>query len=217
MSAPFHYGKDYFRYRKRAILFGIPAIIIALILIGVGGIIAFYNVHCAGPSCDGGYCQDCSPVTAPGLFSVLILMLIGTIILAIMSILNIDLAKRNKIPIYYTAQELEQKVFFHQEYYKYRNAQIAFTVLAGFFGNVLFNYVATVLYIVIPGFEDGAYEMTEFPIEAIIVLSAVGLILGAITVVFIVLACVNMKRKKTHAVRYMAPAFTGNPYGGNYY
>ena len=218
MSAPFHYGPDYYSARRRAIGFGIPAIILTIVIIIIAGLITFYNMYCTGPSCDGSTVEYCSPASEPGFFTFVFIIMLADIGLAIMSIRNIVKAKENKIPIYYTTQELSRIVIYEDAYYKYRNAQIRFTVFAGVTGFIIFTIIAVILELIYEEMKNpyATYITTGALYYFMIVIAA----LSALVVLFIVLAIRNKKHKREHMVRVTESAFSetsdaGQDYGCN--
>lgn len=214
MSAPFHYSKEYYRLRRRAIGFGVPAIILTIIMIIIALMISFYNVSCAGANCDGSGVRYCSPSEYPGFFTFVFLFLAVDVAFVIASIYNIAQAKTYKIPIYYTAEELAEKVIYVNEYYKYRNLQTVFSILGG----VTAIQIPGVILIVLdeinninPHFYD-----VEGRIDDLLVRGGIAmLILAIVAVVFFLIANVNRKFKVKNAIRVTGAAFSVESTGEN--
>lgn len=209
MSAPFHYSKEYSQAKRRAIGFGIPAIVLTIFIALVGWFIYSYNTHCAGPSCDGSYIDYCTPKKYPGFFTFVFIMMVVAIILACCSIYNIVEAKKHKIPIYYTNAELACKVIYDEKYYKYRDRQTLYTILGvlftqlPFFVLIVYENTGSVL----PSRNSSSELMTYGIVCLAFVLAAVG---------FFVLANINRKKKLQNAIRVTETAITGIDYGDDF-
>lgn len=224
-NAPFHYNDEYYSARKKAIILGVIAIVMLVPLVLVVATIGIYNSLCAGTWCDdfsldgstctGFTCESCTPVTAPLLFTLIFIWGAAGIAITIFAISYINKAKSNKIPIYYTPQELalmdreriakeqarQAELIYIPEYYVYRRNQIVFGILAGVCGFIFFLGLTILPSVVHEIIVNGRYDYTlaldlGYP-------CLFGLLHGVGMVMFIIQACKNAKMKALHKILKM--------------